>query len=230
MRKLELLEQGGETSASLLRQSIEAEHPRLRERLLALGLIAHGLSAKEVAACLGRHRVTVSQWVHQFNEHGLEGLRPDFRGQPGTILNPEELEQLKQTVASSPRQAGLKTGAWSGKVVVALVKRRFRKTISAATARRYLKRLGFRRKRPRKRFVKASPEAQKDFAQKLQALERSRCKRSVTAYMDQGQIWQDALPRLSWFLSTHCAGAPAAGWPIIFFRRSYFLLDFAQKG
>jgi transposase len=199
MRSVQLSYQYGETSASLLRGSLVAEHPRLRERLTALTLIAAGLSAKAVAHRLGRHRGTVESWVQRFNTCGLDGLRPTFRGQPGTVLSPEELTQLQQTIAHPPRQAGLKTGLWTGKVVRAFVKRHFGKTISAATARRYLHRLGFRRKRPRKHFVKANPEAQQAFAQALQHREQHREAGSVTVYMDQGQIWQDALPRLGWF-------------------------------
>lgn len=205
MRKLQLSTERGETAASLFRKSIGAEHPRLRERLLALALIAEGFPATAVARRLGRHRSTVEQWVHQYNEHGLEGLTPQFRGQPGTRLTPTELAEVKQTVARSPRQAGLPTGTWSAQQVAALVKRHFQKTISAETARRYLHDLGFRRKRPRKRYLKADPAAQQRFAQELQQLEQHRCHRSVTVYMDQGQIWPDALPRLGWFLRGHPA-------------------------
>jgi hypothetical protein len=37
-------------------------------------------------------------------------------------------------------------------------------------------------------------------AQALQQLEQERAPGSVTVYMDQGQLWPDALPRLGWFL------------------------------
>lgn len=200
MRTVKLSPQYEETSGSLLRKSLVADHPRLRERLAALALIADGVSAKAVARRLGRHRGTVESWVRCFNRHGLNGLKPAFQGQPGAILSPDELAQLQQTITPPPRQAGLKTGIWTGKVVRAFVTRRLGKSISAATARRYLHRLGFRRKRPRKRFVKATPMAQQAFAQALQHREQHRALESVTVYMDQGQIWQDALPRLGWFL------------------------------
>jgi hypothetical protein len=48
--------------------------------------------------------------------------------------------------------------------------------------------------------VKANPEAQRAFAQTLQRREQHRAPGGVTVYMDQGQMWQDALPRLGWFL------------------------------
>jgi transposase len=200
MRVVKLAPEPGETATSLLQKSLTAPHPRLRERLLALALIMGGQPAKHVAQQVGRSRGTVEDWVRRFNAHGLAGLHPTFRGQPGTRLTPPELAQLKAAVQRPPRQVGLKTGTWTGKVVAAFVKRAFGKTISAATARRYLHRLGFGRKRPRKRFVRAKPAAQRAFAQALQQVEQQREPGRVTVYMDQGQIWQDALPRLGWFL------------------------------
>jgi putative transposase len=208
MRAVKLSPERGETATSLLQQSLTAPHPRLRERLLALALIADGQPAKHVARQLGRSRGTVEDWVRRFNAQGLAGLRPTFRGQPGTRLTPTELTQLRATVQRSPRQAGLKTGTWTGKAVAAFAKRAFGKAISAATARRYLHRLGFGRKRPRKRFVRAKPAAQRAFAQALQQVEQQREPGSVTVYMDQGQIWQDVLPRLGWFLRGQPAEVP----------------------
>jgi hypothetical protein len=63
-----------ESSASLFRKSTMAPHPRLRERLVALALIAEGLPAKVVAQRLGRNRGTVESWVQRFNADGLDGL------------------------------------------------------------------------------------------------------------------------------------------------------------
>jgi transposase len=203
----------GESSASLLHKSLTATHPRLRERLVALAFIAEGLPAKVVAERLGRNRGTVEAWVQRFNAHGLTGLQPKFRGQPGTVLSSAELTQLRHVVQRPPRQVGLQTGTWSGNAVVAYVKRMFKKTISSTTARRYLHQLGFRRKRPRKRFTKANPEAQLAFAQALAHIEQLREPGSVTVYMDQGQIWPDALPRLGWFVRGQPAWIDSASPP-----------------
>src|SRR5918992_1528676 len=163
MRTVKLSPQYEETSGSLLRKSLVADHPRVRERLATLALIADGVSAKAVARRLGRHRGTVESWVECFNARGLDGLQPAFRGRPRPLLSAEELAELRRTVAQPPRKVGLKTGTWTGKGVVAFIKRRFGQTISAATARRYLHRLGFRRKRARKRFLKTNPMGQQAF-------------------------------------------------------------------
>jgi transposase len=192
MRTVKLSPQYEETSGSLLRKSLVVDHLRVRERLAALALIADGLSAKAVAHRVGRHRGTVESWVRCVNRHRLNGLTPTVQGQPGAIRSPDELAQLQQTITQPPRQAGLQTGMWTGTGVRAFVTRRLGKSISAATARRYLHRLGFRRKRPRQRLVNANPAAQQAFARALPHREPHRAPGRVTVSMDQGQIWQDA--------------------------------------
>ena len=163
----------------------------------------------------------MADWVRRFNAHGLAGLQPSFRGQPGTRLTPTELVQLKAIVQCPPRQVGLTTGTGTGKGVAAFVKRAFGPTISAATARRYRHRLGCRRTRPRKRFTRAQPAAPRAFAQALQQTEPPREPGSVTVSMDQGQIGQAGLPRLGWFLRGHPAAvdttSPAQAAKVLFY-------------
>jgi len=206
MHQLKLDPKWGENSETLLRRNIEASHHRDRERFLALALVAMGKPATEVAHLLGRNPQTVQRWVHQFNEKGPEGVRPHFPGNPSRrLLSDGELAELKEVVQRSPRRVGFPRGRWTGKLVVAFIKERFGKEVAYRTAMGYLHRLGFVRKRPRKRLKKADPNKQKAFAEELQEIERTRCRRSVTVYLDQGQIWLDVLLRLMWCLK----GEPA---------------------
>jgi transposase len=87
MKTVSLSHDHGESSASLFRNSLTAPPPRLRERLVALALITEGPPARVVAQRLGRNRGTVESWVQRFNADGLDGLGPEFRGQPGTLLH-----------------------------------------------------------------------------------------------------------------------------------------------
>ena len=120
----------------------------------------------------------------------MDGIEPNWKGNPGTILSEEELEQLRNAVKKSPREVGFKNGRWTGRLVAAFVYERFGKRIR--TAIRYLHRLGFKLKRARKKFKKADPEKQKRFAKDPQELEKNRSPRSVTVYVDEGQTWCDA--------------------------------------
>ena len=167
MIKLELTK-WGETPESLLRRNLQASHPRVRERFLALSLIASGMPAIQVAQKLGRNRGTVEGWVHQFNARGPEGIIPGWKGRHHT-LTVEELENVRRVVQHSPRNVGLGRGQWTGKVLAAYIRKAFGKRVHPRTALRYLHRLGFRRKR----LVKADPKRQEAFARKLEEVEHT---------------------------------------------------------
>lgn len=66
----------GQTPSDLRRLSVEAEHPRSRERFLALYLIAmEQTSATRWAEEIGHTKETVLKWVHDYNESGPEGVK-----------------------------------------------------------------------------------------------------------------------------------------------------------
>jgi len=65
----------GQTEADLRRLAVEAEHPRTRERFLALYMIVSGkTNASEWSAETGRDDNTVIGWVHSYNKSGPEAL------------------------------------------------------------------------------------------------------------------------------------------------------------
>ena len=138
MIKLKLC-QWGQTPESLLRESLKASHPRVRERLLGLYFIACGLPATQVAQKLGRNRGTVEGWVHSFNTYGPKGLVPKWKGQRPT-LNDEQLEHLREVVQKSPRDVGIPRGQWTGRLVAEYIRKTFGKDVSYRTALRYLHR------------------------------------------------------------------------------------------
>lgn len=78
-----------QSEQELYRMSLEAEHPRSRERYHALYMIASGQSnASQWAQRYGRHKQTVMSWVHLYNAQGPEGIvyertggRPPFLAQ-----------------------------------------------------------------------------------------------------------------------------------------------------
>ena len=130
-----------ETSESLFQRSLKTDNRRLRERYLALALIASGRSVKQVAAQVGRRRQTVAEWVERYNALGLEGLKPEFKSKAVTSLSEAEFEILKQTLHEHPKQHGISSLKWRSNDVVWYIKEKFGKNIHAETARRYIHRL-----------------------------------------------------------------------------------------
>ena len=61
--------------ADLRRLAVNAQHPRSRERLLALYMIAsQQTNATTWAAHIGHTKETVLSWVHRYNLAGLAGV------------------------------------------------------------------------------------------------------------------------------------------------------------
>ena len=84
-----------ETNQSFLQMGLDESNPHLRKRYIALYFIASGEPCIKAAEKVDMNRVTVSNWVHQFNENGLEALIPQWIGNPGRILTDEELAKLR---------------------------------------------------------------------------------------------------------------------------------------
>ena len=159
-----------ETAASLLQKSISEPNERVRERLLALHFVASGESADRVARKIGRSRYALYDWVHNFNAKGIAGIEPKWKGNPGKLLNDEQLDALKEAVKQHPRDRGIKKGRWTAMTVAAYVQKSFGIKISHDTARDYLRLLGFSYKKPGKKLIKADAEKQKQFAKELEQL------------------------------------------------------------
>lgn len=61
--------------SDLRRLSVEAEHPRTRERFLALYMIASKqMNATQWATEIGREDDTVLSWVHKYSAEGPEAM------------------------------------------------------------------------------------------------------------------------------------------------------------
>ncbi len=54
--------------------ALNGEHPRTRERFLALYEIANGTNATQISRSTARNHQTVIGWVHRYNTAGSESL------------------------------------------------------------------------------------------------------------------------------------------------------------
>ena len=83
------LQKWGQCLEDLRRLAIRADHPRTRERFLALCLIADGThNATTWAARAGRQDETVLGWLHAYNADGPDALTYRRTGGPPPFLRP----------------------------------------------------------------------------------------------------------------------------------------------
>jgi hypothetical protein len=83
------MQKWGQSLEDLRRLALQAEHPRTRERFLALSLIADGThNATSWADQFGRQDDTVLKWVHDYNAQGPDALTYRRTGGPAPLLRP----------------------------------------------------------------------------------------------------------------------------------------------
>ena len=97
----------------------------LATRLNMVYHVAKGHSSREVAKWYGVSFKQVVNWVHRFEESGIDGLenRPG-RGRKSYIRD-GDLEKIKNMILEkSPHNYGIKTQKWSGPIILRIIKER----------------------------------------------------------------------------------------------------------
>ena len=69
---------------------------KVLERLKFINYRYHGKSVDEAAALIGVTKRVGYIWQERWNEEGIEGLKPRYRGGKQSKISPEQLEELKK--------------------------------------------------------------------------------------------------------------------------------------
>lgn len=138
---------------------------RMKIRFLAMILMHEQGSARKVARTLKKSHQILANWVHAFNDQGLEGLKR--KSPPGAEprLTKQEQDLLRDDVLKNPRDLGYEFSNWDGINVSYHVENKFHKTIGVRAAQYYLHRIGLALIRPKTQPVQGDPVAQDAFKQ-----------------------------------------------------------------
>ena len=97
MRRLRV--EGPESLEELERFYKKETNRHIRQRLQVLILVKEGRSAPQVSGLVKLHPKTIRRYVDQYNQGGVEGLRPRFRGR-SRKMGKEQEKQFQQRVYS----------------------------------------------------------------------------------------------------------------------------------
>ena len=157
------------TSAELRALSCKcADGARVR-RLLAVALVLDGHSRTEAAALNGMDRQTLRDWVHRYNDAGIEGLKSRrSRGRTPTLTDPQKAE-LRDLVVKGPDPATDEVVRWRCADIRTVVARRFSAEVHVSTIGKWLNQFGLTRLQPRPYHPKKDVEAEAAFKKTLPA-------------------------------------------------------------
>jgi len=151
------------SAAELRRLASKAADGDQARRLLALALIMDGRSRTEAAEQCGMQRQTLRDWVHRYNEAGVDGLKSRTAPGPAPLLKEEEMAEFHDWVLAGPDPEQDQVVRWRCKDLRAAVQRRFSVSVDERTIGKWLHRLEMRRLQPRPFHPKKDAVAQEAF-------------------------------------------------------------------
>ena len=132
-------------------------------RLLALAMVLDGHPRSLAASSNGMDRQTLCDWVHRYNNDGIDGLKT--RLPPGRLpfLTEPQMTELYDLVVNGPDPAIHGVVRWRCVDLLAEVKRRFDVDVHESTIGKWLHQLGLTRLQPRPVHPKKDPAAETAF-------------------------------------------------------------------
>lgn len=132
-------------------------------RLLALALVLDGRSRTEAAQQNGMDRQTLRDWVHRYNNVGIDGLKSLCSPGPTPALTDEQMAELKALVIKGPDPEKDHVVRWRCQDLREEVARRFSVEVHESTIGKWLHKLGLTRLQPRPFHPRKDVEAQETF-------------------------------------------------------------------
>ncbi len=151
---------------SRLRQMYDqADCPRLRRRVQIVLLAQVDYPIPEIVRITRQSAWTVRRWLHRFEVEGCAGLMEAPRsGRPPALTTAIEL-YLREAVAGSPRDYGYARPGWTTALLARLVRRQFKRAVTAECVRQHLAQVDGVCRRPTW-TVKHRAQAEPGYAQK----------------------------------------------------------------
>jgi len=160
-----------ESSAAELRVlAASIRDGRVVRRLLAIALVLEGKSRADAARLTGMDRQTLRDWVHRYNDEGVDGLYPRaIPGRPGALTD-EQKEQVRTMVLEGPNPSVDGVVRWRCVDLRDAIAARWSVTLHVRTVGRLLHELDMTRLQPRPFHPKKDAAAQEDFKKNFRAL------------------------------------------------------------
>lgn len=145
----------------------QAKERRMYERYQAIYLHLKGTPMTAIADILYRNRMTVSSYIHTYENGGLAALQLKHSSGAPTRLTKEQQDQLKQTVAYSvPHEVGFTAKHnWTLELIATYVEREWGHRYSLRGISKVMERLGLSYTKPTYTLAAADPEKQRQFAE-----------------------------------------------------------------
>lgn len=137
-------------------------------RLYAVYQVSIGFPSRDLVDVYNTSFKQITNWVHRFEQDGIEGLRDKKGRGRKSRLTKEQEEKLKTTLCNDyPSDYGYNTSTWTGPLVIEWIEKHFSVSYKKAQVYNILKRLGFTYQKSKGFYPEADQEKQEEFKEAL---------------------------------------------------------------
>ena len=156
-------------AAELRERAAKSRDAAQSRRLLALAMVLDGSSREDAARQTGMDRQTLRDWVHRYNEFGVDALISRCGPGPAPKLTAAQMQELRTLVLAGPDPAVHHVVRWRCVDLRDEVARRFGVTVQERAIGKWLRKLGLTRLQPRPYHPKKDATAEAAFKKTLLA-------------------------------------------------------------
>lgn len=137
-------------------------------RLYAVYQISKGKASREVEKLYNTSFKQICNWVHQFEQSGIEGLKDKPKSGRKSRLDKQLLCEIKNVLLNNrPDEFGFNTATWNGPLVMELIKTKYGVEYKKAQIYNLLKKLGLTYQKGRAKYPEVDEEKREEFRNTL---------------------------------------------------------------
>jgi transposase len=146
----------------------EDERYTIGIRLYAVYQVSLGKPSRALEELYNTSFKQITNWVHQFEQGGIEGLRDKpGRGRKSQLSN-EQYERVRQVLINeTPEDHGFNTVTWTGPLLIEYIKNEFGISYKKAQIYNIIKSLGFTYQKGKGTYPESDQLAQESFSETL---------------------------------------------------------------
>jgi len=142
-------------------------------RLYAVYQVSLGQSSRKLESLYNTSFKQITNWVHRFEEGGIERLKNRPKSGRRSRLSNEQLEELRGVLMNSiPEDYGYNTATWTGPILREYIAKRYGVKYQRAQIYNVLKKLGFSYQKGKAKYPEANEQARKEFKEALKKTSR----------------------------------------------------------
>jgi len=170
-------------------------------RIMAVRRVREGEAPSVVMNNYGLCRTSIYRWLRAAKAGGEAALKSRKHPGPTPKLTDPQKQQVRTWICGKdPRQYGFDFGLWTRRILVSLIERKLKKTLSITTVGRLLAELGITPQKPLRRAYERDPHAVEQWKKQEYPTLKKRAKRrgAEIFFLDEAGIRSDAPLQRTW--------------------------------